>query len=418
MILPTEVREIINLFEQKGYEAFVVGGAVRDTLMGKVPNDYDICTNCLPLQMKEILKECFIIDFGEKHGTIKIFYKKVPMEITTYRQDGEYIDHRRPNQVEFINCLKEDLNRRDFTINAICFNNEYIDYFGGINDIENKVIRCVGDSYLRFEEDALRILRGLRFSLTFDFEIEENTKKAIFEKAFLLKNISKERIIQELDKMIISPNFFKCFDEYFRIFQEIIPSFKKISISDKQRIVKMLKTAEEKRLVRYAALFFPFASDKSFYSRTDIRNFESDELLKIIKSIFYIKKDIRTMLLLNTNINLYIENSEPFLIKLLRKINYIDLLNLLEYKSLISKIKGLNEDYSQIKDKVIELSKRYKKFDLSVLKINGNDLILLGLKEGREIGLTLEALLEDVINNKVKNTKKELIKYVKELRGL
>ena len=202
--IPQNVKLIIDTLEDAGYEAFAVGGCVRDALMGRVPNDWDITTSATPMQVKELFRRT--IDTGIKHGTVTIMLGKEGYEVTTYRIDGDYMDGRHPDKVIFTNNLIEDLKRRDFTINAMAYNERVgiVDAFDGINDLENKIIRCVGETTERFTEDALRILRALRFSAQLDFNINEATAVAVKELGKNLSLISKERIQTELDKLITS----------------------------------------------------------------------------------------------------------------------------------------------------------------------------------------------------------------------
>ena len=202
--IPQNVKLIIDTLEDAGYEAFAVGGCVRDALMGRVPNDWDITTSATPMQVKELFRRT--IDTGIKHGTVTIMLGKEGYEVTTYRIDGDYMDGRHPDKVIFTNNLIEDLKRRDFTINAMAYNERVgiVDAFDGINDLENKIIRCVGEATERFTEDALRILRALRFSAQLDFNINEATAVAVKELGKNLSLISKERIQTELDKLITS----------------------------------------------------------------------------------------------------------------------------------------------------------------------------------------------------------------------
>lgn len=202
--LPENVALIIDTLEKNGYEAYAVGGCVRDAIMGRIPHDWDITTSATPGQVKALFRRT--IDTGIQHGTVTIMLGKTGYEVTTYRIDGEYIDGRHPEEVIFTNNLVEDLKRRDFTINAMAYNNRsgVVDAFGGIDDLQNKVIRCVRVATERFTEDALRMLRALRFSAQLDFTISDDTCKAIEELAQNLGKVSRERIQVELDKLILS----------------------------------------------------------------------------------------------------------------------------------------------------------------------------------------------------------------------
>ena len=200
--LPEKVNYIISQLEQAGFEAYAVGGCVRDCLLGRQPSDWDVTTSAKPLQVKDVFRHT--IDTGIQHGTVTVMLDHEGFEVTTYRLDGEYEDSRHPKEVTFTRSLREDLRRRDFTINAMAYNEKdgLVDIFGGIRDIQANIIRCVGNAKERFLEDALRILRGLRFAAQLDFGIEEDTRRAMGELAPTLGKISAERIQVELVKMI------------------------------------------------------------------------------------------------------------------------------------------------------------------------------------------------------------------------
>jgi len=204
--MPEKVKYIIETIQAAGFEAYAVGGCVRDSILGRVPDDWDITTSAEPSQVKELFRRT--IDTGLQHGTVTVMLDKEGFEVTTYRIDGKYEDGRHPTEVTFTACLEEDLKRRDFTINAMAYNEQdgLVDIFGGMEDIEKKIIRCVGDPEARFGEDALRIMRAVRFSAQLGYEIEEKTKRAIIKLAPTLKQISAERIQVELMKLLVSPN--------------------------------------------------------------------------------------------------------------------------------------------------------------------------------------------------------------------
>ena len=203
MQIPEKVEYIINVLMKNGYEAYAVGGCVRDSILGRVPEDWDITTSAQPEQVKALFHRT--IDTGIQHGTVTVMMDKEGFEVTTYRIDGEYEDSRHPKNIEFTSNLEEDLKRRDFTINAMAYNPKdgLVDIFGGIEDLNKKIIRCVGNANDRFSEDALRILRAVRFAGQLGFAIEEQTKEAIVALAPTLKNISAERIRVELDKLLM-----------------------------------------------------------------------------------------------------------------------------------------------------------------------------------------------------------------------
>ena len=194
--IPAYVKVLMDQLNDSGYECYIVGGAIRSMLLGLPVHDYDLTTNALPAQMKNVFTSNKTIDTGLKHGTLTVLSSHHPIEITTYRKDSTYQDHRHPDAVQFTSAIEEDCARRDFTINAFCYNDNdgILDFFDGRQDLKNHILRCIGDPSQRFEEDALRILRAVRFASQLHFEIEENTKNAIFAKKNLLSYISLERI--------------------------------------------------------------------------------------------------------------------------------------------------------------------------------------------------------------------------------
>ena len=223
--IPNHANDLIHTLQSHGHAAYIVGGCVRDSILGRTPNDWDICTSATPSEMLNIFNDKRIIETGLQHGTITVVVNDEPYEVTTFRLDGDYSDHRRPDTVTFTTSLEEDLSRRDFTINAMAYNDEegLIDPFGGLADIEEGKIRCVGNANDRFQEDALRVLRALRFSCQTNFEIEEYTKHAIISNAQALGAISRERINSELCKMITSSSFPLVLLLYCGVFCQVIP---------------------------------------------------------------------------------------------------------------------------------------------------------------------------------------------------
>ena len=264
--IPKHVRMILGILEQNGYEAFAVGGCVRDTILGREPQDWDITTSALPKQVKALFHRT--IDTGILHGTVTVMLGHIGYEVTTYRIDGEYNDNRHPESVEFTSDLVEDLKRRDFTINAMAYNPTVglIDVFDGMGDLERGQIRCVGDARERFGEDALRILRAVRFSAQLGFEIEKNTLSSITEMAATLKYISAERIRVELEKLIMSDHPEKLITAYDTgITKVILPEFDRMMECPQNtpyhkynvgvHTVKVLQNVPNTKEMRLAALF-------------------------------------------------------------------------------------------------------------------------------------------------------------------
>ena len=223
--IPEYITKVLRLLKDGGHEGFLVGGCVRDSLMGKEPHDYDITTSATPDEMKRCFAGEKVIETGVRHGTLTVVSDSNNVEVTTFRVDGEYEDNRHPTQVSFTHRLQDDLSRRDFTVNAMAYSPErgVVDIFDGQKDIERRLIRCVGDPDKRFNEDALRILRALRFSSALDFDIDKNTDESIRKNKGLLKNISSERMYSELVKIILGNGAERVLLSYPEVIAEILP---------------------------------------------------------------------------------------------------------------------------------------------------------------------------------------------------
>ena len=269
MILPKNVSYIISKLEQAGFEAYAVGGCVRDTLLDRKPQDWDITTSAKPLQIKELFKKT--IDTGIQHGTVTVMLDHVGYEVTTYRIDGEYEDNRHPKKVEFTDNLKLDLERRDFTINAMAYNDNrgLVDEFGGIKDLKDGIIRCVGDAGQRFDEDALRMLRAVRFAGQLGFAIEEKTREAIVERADHLKNISAERIRVELTKLLVSKEAGRIRDAYKTGMTKYFLPELDAAMQTEQKNPHHIYTVGEHSIcgIELMNCFFGITSDKKIYDK-------------------------------------------------------------------------------------------------------------------------------------------------------
>lgn len=225
MELPFQISEILERLNRSGFDAYVVGGCVRDALMGKQPHDYDITTSALPNETERVFSDCRVIETGIKHGTVTVLYKGQSIEITTFRIDGEYADGRHPDSVTFSRNIEDDLSRRDFTVNGVAYNHKsgLIDPFGGVNDINSEIIRCIGEPVLRFSEDSLRILRALRFSAVLGFSIDERTAAAIRSHRSDLHKVSAERIFSEVKQLLCGKDVRRVMLEFPEVFAEIFP---------------------------------------------------------------------------------------------------------------------------------------------------------------------------------------------------
>ena len=370
--IPDYVNKVVNVLNAHGYEAFVVGGAVRDAILGGIPDDWDVTTNAMTDQVKECFAHHF--DTGIKHGTVTVLMDKKPVEVTTYRIDGEYRDNRRPESVNFTNDIKEDLKRRDFTVNAMAYNHEIglVDLYGGAEDLRNKVICCVGDGDMRFNEDGLRILRAIRFAVRLGFTIEEKTFESIKRNRYLLKNISAERIQSELVKMLMTmDNLHLLFES--GVAEIIIPEVDFASINLNVPVDKELKLS---------ALLYNVIDARDFFHRLKFDNNTKNNVLKILECS---RKDI--------------EKTDYEVKKLLNAYGEV----------IVEKTLTLLEAYGTQTSKLKEIFDRVKNEPYSVnhLAVDGNDIINLGIC-GREIGRVMNELMDMVMKNPCLNSKEKL----------
>ena len=380
MNIPENVKIALDLLDKQGYEAYLVGGCVRDFVRGKEPSDFDITTPSEPEETKAVFRDFPVFLQGEKHGTVGVIINGEKLEITTHRRDGDYVDHRRPESVSFSRAIADDLSRRDFTVNALAYSPKsgLVDLFGGVCDIENKIIRCVGNPDRRFDEDALRILRALRFSSTLGFEIEEETKKSIFKNAHLLQGISAERIRDELVKFLSGECATSVFQEFYDVFEPII-----IGIDTDLFGENLNKYSGDKRLA-----FFLCVSDSANIERLKLSGDETT-LYRNMRILFYtpafkspyeLKKAVA-------------QRGE-------KAVRYA-----LEFRERCEALEWL--------DSALENGECMRKRDL---KINGRDLISLGVEQGTKMGQVLDDIFDLVLRGELPNDKEKLIEYAKRLK--
>lgn len=433
--LPQKVKFIIDTITQAGYEAYAVGGCVRDSILGREPDDWDITTSATPMQVKELFRRT--IDTGIQHGTVTVMLEKEGFEVTTYRIDGKYEDSRHPKEVIFTPSLEEDLKRRDFTINAMAYNEKdgIIDLFGGMEDIKNKRICCVGDSIARFSEDALRIMRAVRFSAQLGYAIEEKTAAAIKELAPTLKNISAERIQVELVKLVTSPN-----PDFLRIAYEqgvtavIMPEFDRIMATEQnnphhcysvgEHTLHAMKSVAADKVLRLSLLFHDFGKAETktidekgichFHGHPQVSEeltrkilhrlrFDNDTLHKVSKLVLYHDYGngvVPTDRIVRRAVNKIGDELFPLFLQ----VRQADLDAQSEYKR-DEKQKNLD----LWKQKYQELHERGDCVSLKMLAVTGSDLIQAGMKPGKELGETLNKMLEIVLDDPDMNTKEKLL---------
>lgn len=434
--LPHEVGIILNELRINGFEAFVVGGCVRDSLLHRKPKDWDITTNAIPEEIISIFENaCFkTIPTGIKHGTITVLTGSVPYEITTYRVDGIYVDGRRPENVKFTTSISEDLSRRDFTINAMAFNefDGLIDPFEGQNDLLNRVIACVGNPEIRFNEDALRMLRAVRFSAELDFNIHPDTFQAILENNILINKISKERIREEFNKILLSNPYKVILMNKTGLLFHILPEFISCIDVDQgnsyhvynvgEHILRSVENIERNLKLRLTMLFHDIGKpqcksiDESgkghFYSHDRISSEIAAKWLKAMKYDSATVKRAKDLILYHDQT---IGDSEKSVRKWLKKLGLDMLMELIKVKE--ADIKAQNPIYyderykklQKIKIIIENVVRNNECFNDKNLAINGSDLIKAGFKEGREIGEILDKLLDKVIDDPQLNSKQKLM---------
>lgn len=396
--LPKNVENIIGSLEEHGFEGFAVGGCVRDSLLKKTPKDWDITTDALPVDMKKIFKKTF--DTGIAHGTVTVLMDGVGYELTTYRIDGNYSDGRHPDSVSFSKNLSEDLCRRDFTINAMAYSNKkgIVDLFDGRKDLQKGIIRAVGDAKKRFDEDALRMLRAVRFAAQLGFKIEDDTFAAIKEKAKLLSNVSKERIFVELNKSLNG---------------DFAQNIKMVYTSGLYRYIGK----EFAKLDENIYDFYPrkFPNKKHMYWAVFLENIENVEAVK--KILFELKSDNATRnntYLLVKELKNPLPSSDEDIRWSLHRIGadlFCDYIEILKSDKknvdILDKIDTIENRYSLI-------LKENHAYEISMLDITGKDLMDIGISKGPKIGEVLEFLLKKVIENPMNNEKSSLLRLAKE----
>ncbi len=447
--IPEKVKMIITQLNANGYEAYAVGGCVRDALLGREPKDWDITTSAKPDQIKEIFHRT--IDTGIQHGTVTVMLDKEGFEVTTYRIDGKYEDSRHPESVEFTPDLLEDLKRRDFTINAMAYNEEegIIDAFEGVRDLERGVIRCVGNPMERFAEDALRMLRAIRFSGQLGFTIEENTRNAIEEKADTIGKISAERIREEIDKLLVSPYPEKIKDAYETgITKVVLPELDIMfetnqdnphhcynvgdhcvrALQEMQKEAKTRQVGEkEYHALCWTALLHDIAKPETkkvdengvghFIMHPEIGAKRAEEVLKRLR---FDNDTIEMVCHLIKWHDYHFNLKRNSMRRAIHKIGsqWMPYLFIMQKADRRAQSKYQQEGkLENIKNAELlyeEVKKTGECTSLKMLKINGRDLLEIGYEPGRTIGTVLNGLLEIVLENPELNQKDILLEIAKE----
>lgn len=387
--IPGYVTCLMDELNANGYECYIVGGAIRSLLLGLPVHDYDLTTNALPQQMKEVFASHKTIDTGLKHGTLTVLYDHHPIEITTYRKDASYQDHRHPDAVEFTSAIEEDCARRDFTINAFCYNEKdgLLDFFQGRQDLADHILRCIGDPSRRFEEDALRILRAIRFAAQLHFQMEEKTKQAIFLQKQLLSYISMERIHEEFTGFLGADNISIYLDEYKKIFALFLPEIQ--LIHDWHACLTEIDAAGKDVNACMAILLQDAEDPDVILQRMKYANTDRRQILSYLR---YRNVPLTDTVSLRKFMSTYAFSLSSYF----------------QYRA------AMNPSFPKEKMEALaaKIQIDHDCISLAQLALKGNDLTTLGY-HGKAVSTVLQDLLNAVMEEKVPNQKEALLTYLK-----
>ena len=432
MYLPPQVQFCIETLEKAGHCAYAVGGCVRDSILGLTPHDYDLCTNATPEQLQQIFSAFPLVLSGIKHGTVGVIIDHQNYEITTFRTEGGYTDSRHPGWVEFVGNVEQDLARRDFTVNAMAYNPKegYIDPWGGQNDLKNKILRTVGDPEKRFREDALRILRGVRFAIRFDLTPEENTIAAMEELSYTMEGLSAERIFDELCKILVTAKARDVLG-YRNILTQVLPELSPCvdfqqhtpyHIHDVYtHTAHVTDRCPQDLVLRWSAILHDigkppcFTMDEKgqghFYGHAAVSAQLADGVLRRLKAPTALREQVVTLIKLHMN---PLQPDKKQLTRLLSKHGWdtVEKLLLLQQADF-----GANTpDYGPVEKILDQLRQEDACLQIKDLAVNGQDLMALGIAPGPELGKLLKTLLNLVQEEQLQNERETLLNYVEEQR--
>ena len=438
MYLPEYIQNCIDLLENAGFAAYAVGGCVRDACLGLTPHDYDLCTSALPAQTEEVFRDYRLVLAGEKHGTVTILTESGPVEITTFRTEGGYRDNRHPDWVKFVPDIQGDLARRDFTINAMAYSPRrgFADPFGGREDLNNHILRAVGDPEARFAEDSLRILRGVRFAARFGLIPEEKTMDAMLAQAGLMENLARERVFEELCKLLLAVKW-SDITRFAPILAAVIPELAPMIGFDQHsphhaydlitHTAHVVEGVPPALPLRWAALLHDtgkvttFTLDATgrghFYGHAKESAAIADGILRRLKAPTALREEVVTL------IGRHMTRLQPdrkFLRRQVSKFGFALVEAELSLQEADMGSKGTGEDdgrtvFSEVRRILGELKAEDACLNLKDLAVNGNDLMALGF-HGKEIGSCLNFLLEQVIEEQLPNEKTALLAFAAERR--
>jgi len=439
--LHPNVKKILNILYKNNFKGYIVGGAIRDGLLRRRPADYDICTNALPEDVIRMFSKYTVVPTGLKHGTVSIIIEGCTYEVSTFRSDGDYSDNRHPDSVNFIEDIEEDLSRRDFTINAMAYNEKegLIDPYGGQIDLKNKIINCVGDPNLRIQEDALRMLRAIRFASQLGFKIGD-VWFSIKENKNLISNVSAERIRDELNKILLSDNSEMIAKLYLvGLLDIILPELSACFGVDQknknhiydvgEHIINTIKYTPNNLILRLSAMLHDIGKPRTmtvgpdgvghFYRHEDVSCDMAREILQRLKYDNHTIEEV--CLLVRTHMN-SIPATKRTVRRLLSQIGKERMMTWCALKDADAKARKESK-YLSMKSKIDRAIELYNQviaedecFSLKDLAINGDDLKNIGYEEGKEIGKVLKSCLKMVIEDAEKNNKEYLLEYVNQIK--
>ncbi len=383
--IPTFVEVVLTRLNENGYEAYVVGGCVRDAMLGKLADDWDVCTSAMPDQVLSCFSDMRTILTGIEHGTVTVLSDHKPIEITTYRIDGRYTDCRHPDSVTFTASIVEDLARRDFTVNAMAYHPKrgLVDPFGGQQDVSMRVIRCVGDPHTRFREDSLRILRGLRFASVLGFTIDRSTSDAMLDLHLLLKQVAVERVYTELEKMLCGESVASVLTAFRTVFSSVFPDL--VWYSDLPDVIDRLPCD---LICRFGGMYHKSANIKSALTELKAPKMVRDEVVSLLKAC----GEKLPIDFPNTRLWFGVYGHECV-------------------QRILTLVSALGQNVAELRASVCKIEQDRLCCSISDLAVNGDDLLELGLQPGKQLGVTLKALLCAVVYDQVSNDKQALLNY-------
>ena len=433
MNLPEHIRYCLQALEEAGFAAYCVGGCVRDSLLGRTPQDYDICTSALPEQTEAVFSGHKLVLAGKKHGTVGVIFEKDVVEITTFRTEGEYRDNRHPEWVEFVPDIKEDLARRDFTVNAMAWSptRGFADPFGGQSDLDKGILRAVGDPVKRFQEDSLRILRGLRFAARYGLTMEEATRQAMFSQRQLMDNLARERVFDELCKLLTAITDPKMLVSFGPILAAVIPELEPMLGFDQRsphhaydvftHTAHVVTGVPADLTLRWAALLHDvgkvptFTQDATgrghFYGHAQASAEMADAILHRLKAPTQLRE--QAVLLIDRHM-VKPEPDRKLLRRRVSQYGWDGLTQLLQLQQADFGSKGVNEkgpDFDSITALLQQIRAEDSCLSLKDLALNGHDLMAMGY-QGKAIGETLNQLLEQVLEEALPNDREALVSYL------